>query len=226
MLTNYRERLVAPIRSGQPARVVAGRLFWKRQATESSDRKTMKGEATQVKRIFALVVSCFFLGPVLATADTVTTFNVSGQYSIELSTPAEGTFSGNLRVDTDSGTVTAVNVQFDEFAGEFNELFQSSPSGNNWELTAEDFISDKLQLTFVPFPNPGSLVQFDEGAILSGQVLDNTGDIAIFQGLTGEIAPALTSAAAPESSSLALVALGFLACLPIEFARRRVFNRD
>ena len=45
----------------------------------------------------AVFVSCVFLTPAFSRADTITTFDVSGQYR----SPSSGTFSGTLTVDGD-----------------------------------------------------------------------------------------------------------------------------
>src|SRR3954447_17075084 len=98
-------------------RVVARNFVSDRQTTGFFDQKATKREAMQAKRtlvILAPLLSSFSFGPALARADTITTFDVSGQYSMELSTPAQGTFSGELKVDTDFGTVTAIDIKFDE----------------------------------------------------------------------------------------------------------------
>ena len=170
-----------------------------------------------------LIMSCVLLGPAVARGNTISTFDVSGQYSIELSMPAQGTFAGKLMLDTTSGALTAVAIKFDALATTFNNLSENGPTADNWELTAYDFISDKLELTFFPIPNSGSLVNLSDGVILSGQVLDNAGDIAIFQGLSGYISPSVTSGSpVPEPSPVALVGL---AVLVLGIRRTRALKR-
>jgi hypothetical protein len=110
----------------------------------------------------------------------------------------------------------------------FTYIYNSLPSGNNWELTAYNSDDQELDLTFSTTPTPGSLVDMTGGAIVSGQVLDiQSGGFPLFQGFSGTISPSFGSAvpersAVPEPFSLALLALGFLA---LGFAQKRALNR-
>jgi PEP-CTERM motif len=166
----------------------------------------------------ALLVSCVLLGPAFARA---TTYEVSGVYSSGLSA-GPGTFSGTLTTGGDY--TTAVDITF-PLVSDFIYIYNSFPNGNNWELTAYNYPdTQELDLTFSTSPTPGSLVGMTGGTIVSGQVQDiPCGPCTLFEGFSGSISPSLSSGSpVPEPSSLALLALGFLA---FGFARKRALNR-
>jgi hypothetical protein len=159
----------------------------------------------------ALLVSCILLGPAVGRA---TTFAVSGQYSSGISPPT-GSFSGTLT--TGGNYTTGVDITF-PLVSDFTYIYNSLPNGNNWELTAYNVDGQELDLTFSTTPTPGSLVGMTGGTIVSGQVIDvQSGGFPLFQGFSGTLSPSLSSPV-PEPSSLALLALGFLA---FAFARKR-----
>jgi PEP-CTERM motif len=160
-------------------------------------RKPSAGGAT-----IALLVTCV-LGPALGRA---TTFAVSGEYTSGISPPT-GTFSGTIT--TGGNYTTGVDITF-PVVSDFTYIYNSLPSGNNWELTAYNVDGQELDLTFSTTPTPGSLVGMTGGTIVSGQVIDvQSGGFPLFQGFSGTLSPSLTSAV-PEPSSLALLALSFL----------------
>ncbi len=165
----------------------------------------------------ALFGTGVLLGPALARADTLTTFLVFGGYLA----PTEGTFSGTLTANVSAGNLTAVDITFNVIAGEYNDLSESAPSGENWEISVYDSLGDKLELTFSTIPNPGSLVNLAGGNIVSGQLLDANG-VPIVHDFTGALLPSDTSGSpVPEPSWLALLVLSFLA---FGLARNRLYR--
>ena len=137
-LRNIGERFGIPILPGKRARVLIRRFIVERDAPEYfSDVRSedSKGEAIQPEgtvsaglATIALLVSCVLLGPAFVRA---TTFDVSGKYSSGIS--GAGTFSGTLT--TDGNDTTAVEITF-PIVEPFTYIYNSLPSGNNWELTA------------------------------------------------------------------------------------------
>lgn len=219
-MRNFGERFGIPLLAGKRAQVVIRSFIVRTEATEyfsGAKSEDGKGEALQPRRMLsagfatiALLVSCALLGPAFARAST---FGVSGIYSSGIS--GAGTFSGTLT--TGGNYTTAVEITF-PMVEPFTYIYNSLPSGNNWELTAYNTDSQELDLTFSTTPTPGSLVGMTGGTIISGQVIDiQSGGFPLFQGFSGTISPSLDSAV-PEPSSLALLALGFLA---LAFARKR-----
>jgi PEP-CTERM motif len=222
-LRNIGERFGIPILSGNRAPLVIRSFIVERDTSEyfpGVRSEDSKGEVMQPRGTLsvglasiALLVSCALLEPAFASA---TTFDVSGEYSSGIS--GAGTFSGTLTIGGDY--TTAVDITF-PIVSDFTYISNSLPSGNNWELTANNIDGQELDLTFSTIPTPGSLVGMTGGTIVSGQVVDiKSGGFPLFQGFSGTISTGLSSAV-PEPSSLALLALGFLACLPIGFARGR-----
>ncbi len=168
-----------------------------------------------------LPVSCMLLGQAFAKADT--TFDVTGSYT----TPSAGTFSGVLTVNTDSGTLDSININFGTLPP-FNSISNSEPSGTDaWGIGAVDDLGLTLFLKIDTTPTAVSLTGLTSGAIVDGAVLESlpTGVRPVYAKLTGSITPALSAANAPEPSSLALLALGFLAWLVFQFIGRSTLNR-
>lgn len=153
-----------------------------------------------------LLASWVLLGPAFAKA---TTLNVSGEYSSSPFNPPSGTFSGTIT--TNGNNITDVDITF-PVVSDFTYVADSLPAGNNWDLTAANLDGLELDLVFSTTPIPGSLAGFTGGNIVSGQVIDPEGGLTFFQGFSGGISPSLTSGSpVPEPSSLALLALGFMA---------------
>lgn len=113
-----------------------------------------------------LLVSCVLLGSAFARADTITTFDVSGQYR----SPSSGTFSGTLTLDVTSGTATAMDITFPNLTT-FNVVGQSGVAEQNasaWGIFGTNSASPKqfsLDLVFYTSPNTASLVGLTEGSI-------------------------------------------------------------
>lgn len=165
-------------------------------------RRTLSAGHTGI----ALLASCVLLGPAFAEA---TTLNVSGEYSSSFLNPPAGTFSGTIT--TNGNNINDVDIAF-PVVSDFTYVADSLPAGNNWDLTAASLAGLELDLVFSTTPIPGSLAGFTGGSIVSGQVIDPEGGFTLFQGFSGSISPALTSASpVPEPSSQSLLALGFTA---------------
>jgi hypothetical protein len=107
-----------------------------------------------------LLVSYVLFGPASARADT--TFDVAGHYA---SVPNRSTspFTGTLTLNTATGNITAVNIMFPNMSA-FHDAYESSPTGNNWQLTAFNPPgTEQLELTFSTSPTAGSLISFTDG---------------------------------------------------------------
>jgi hypothetical protein len=195
---------------------------WKLQnnGSRNQERGRRLMQAERILATFALLGSCFFLGRAFARADTVTVFDVSGQYR----SPSFGTFSGTLTVDVTSGTVTAMDITFPNLTT-FNVVGQSGVAEQDasaWGLFGTNSTYPKqfgLDLVFFTSPGTASLVGLTEGSI-SGDYA--AGPLSYFQGLIGDITPSVSvPAPVPEPSSLELLVLGFLAFLPIGITWRK-----
>src|SRR5215470_16702439 len=123
------------------------------------------------------------------TADTITTFNVSGTC-----TPVEPgltgtTFGGNITIDVTAGTVTAIDVSFQDLTP-FNTISVSLPSGTS-DWVVEAFNSGDLgllSLTFTTGHTPASLVGFTGGTI-DGVNVTFLGNLA-YRNLNGSVTAA------------------------------------
>jgi PEP-CTERM motif len=183
-------------------------------------------KAMQSKRTLAaivLLVSCVLLAPAFATADTITTFDVSGQYR----SPSSGTFSGTLTIDVTSGTATAIDITFPNLTT-FDAITLSGVAEQDasaWGIFAANSAYPNryaLDLVFFTSPTTASLVGLTEGSI-NGDYASSLSSYV--QGLIGSITPAVSvRPPVPEPSSLALITLGFLACLWFGFTRRRALK--
>lgn len=178
----------------------------------------------------ALAVLFVSIGAPNAHADTMSTFDVSGN-ALNTSGGSLGTcasfatctFSGTLTIDVTGGTVTAADITFPGLAA-FTDLGTSGPFGKTglWELVegnGSGLGAEALDLLFTTSEAPASLVGFTGGSILGIEVFaPATGPILYFN-LIGAITPATT--ATPEPSSLMLM-LGGLGALAFAAGQRRV----
>jgi hypothetical protein len=179
----------------------------------------MQAKTTLVS--IGVLVSYVLLGSALANADTI--FNVAG-YSDSVDR-FSGRFTGTLTLNTENGNITAVNITVSILSA-FQDFRESLPSGNNWQFVAFDSDMQQLDLTFSTSPNAGSLVGFAGGTIVSGLVEDIPSGTPAFTNFSGSITPALSGPSpVPEPSSLALLALSFLAWMPFTLARKGVLNK-
>ena len=143
----------------------------------------------------------------IAKADTITTFNVSGTFTI----PYSGTFGGTLTVDMTNGTVSSVDITFPGLADfNFVEFSQPWPAPPGWILGVANSTSDALDLTFTT-TMPNSLVGFNGGTITGGDVFDLQTLQTLFVGFSGTIAPATVPDQASTAILLVLGAGGLLA---------------
>jgi hypothetical protein len=137
----------------------------------------------------------------VAKADTITTFDVLGTFTI----PYSGTFGGTLTVDVTNGTVSSVDIIFPGLA-DFNFLVQSHPwpLPPGWYLAVGNGTMDALDLTFTT-TMPNSLVGFNGGTITGGVVFDLQTFQDLFVNFSGTIAPTTVP---DRASTLILLALG------------------
>lgn len=180
-------------------------------------------------------MATLLVGAVFATfahfahADTVTTFNVDGtatnQLSESLGTCASGatcSFSGTLGVDVTSGAVTAENITLPGLSA-FDDVTASMSEGSNrWYLVAYDSTGDQdLRLDILTAPG-SSLVGFTGGTFSQNAVINQeSGDgfsdgETLYADVTGSIA-APSPVPLPGSAWLMLSGLGGLGML----ARKR-----
>jgi hypothetical protein len=169
----------------------------------------MKTQKTNVQgAALALTILAMTLIIGIAKADTITTFDVSGIFTM----PSSGTFGGTLTVDVTNGTVSSVDITFPGLA-DFNFVVQSHPwpSPPGWILAVANFPQeDALDLTFTT-TMPNSLVGFNGGTITGGDVFDLQTLQTLFVGFSGTIAPATVPDQASTAILLALGAGGLLA---------------
>jgi hypothetical protein len=173
---------------------------------------TYIGEAMKSVRMlatFGLFLSHVLFGSALASADTI--FNVSGNSEGVDRLP--GDFTGTLTVNTESGTITGVNIKLPRLSTFVQVLREGSQSGSDWEfLAANPPDTGFLDLTLSTNPTAGSLIGFTGGTIIFGLAQQDFEGTPIFTNFSGSITPALsTPTPAPELSSGALLALGLLA---------------
>lgn len=162
----------------------------------------MKTQKTKVQgSALALIVLAMTLITGVAKADTITTFDVSGTFTI----PSSGTFGGTLTMDVTNGTVSSVGITFPGLA-DFNFIVQSHtwslPPG--WLLAVANSTGDALDLTFTT-TMPNSLVGFNGGTITGGDVFYLPTLQTLFGNFSGTIAPATVP---DRDSTLVLLALG------------------
>ena len=102
----------------------------------------------------------------VAKADTITTFDVFGNFA----RPYSGTFGGTLTVDVTNGTVSSVDIIFPGLA-DFTRIVQSDPwpAPPGWILAVGNSSVEGLNLTFTT-TMPNSLVGFNGGTITGGVV--------------------------------------------------------
>jgi hypothetical protein len=161
----------------------------------------MKTQKTNVQgAALALIVLAMTLITGVAKANTITTFDVFGTFTI----PYSGTFGGTLTVDVTNGTVSSVDIIFPGLA-DFNFVVQSHPwpAPPGWILAVANFPQeDGLNLTFTT-TMPNSLVGFNGGTITGGDVFNLPTLQDLFVNFSGSIAPATD-----QASTLVLLALG------------------
>lgn len=177
----------------------------------------------QAKRILAtlgLLVGGVLLRPAFARADTITTFNVSA------TTGNLKHLTGTFQVDVTVGTVLSSSFNITYPGSVFDNLMDSGPyETSEWIITAESQDEEVLMiLDFTTTKTPGSLVGFTGGTITGGEGIYSDYELAFALRTGGTIKPVPEPEGVPEPSSLALLAVGVLAWLPIGFARRRVLN--
>jgi hypothetical protein len=149
----------------------------------------------------------------VAKADTITTFDVLGTFTI----PYSGTFGGTLTVDVTNGTVSSVDIIFPGLA-DFNFVVQSQPWSlpPGWLLAVANGTGDALDLTFTT-TMPNSLVGFNGGTITGGDVFNLSTLQTLFGNFSGIIAPATVP---DRASTLILLALGAGGLLAVRRRRR------
>jgi hypothetical protein len=168
----------------------------------------MKTQKTQVQgSALALIVLAMTLIIGIAKADTITTFDVSGTFTM----PSSGTFGGTLTIDVTNGTVSSVDITFPGLA-DFNSIVQSHPwpLPPGWLLAVANSTGDALDLTFTT-TMPNSLVGFNGGTITGGDVFYLPTGQSLFSNFSGIIAPATVPDQASTPVLLALGAGGLLA---------------
>jgi hypothetical protein len=137
----------------------------------------------------------------IAKADTITTFDVSGTFTM----PYSGTFRGTLTIDLTNGTVNSVDITFPGLADfNFVEFSHPWPLPPGWILGVANNTGDALDLTFTT-SMPNSLVGFNGGTITGGDVFDLQTLQTLFVNFSGSIAPATVP---DQASTLVLLALG------------------
>ncbi|HTV54523.1 MAG TPA: hypothetical protein VMI06_06380 [Terriglobia bacterium] len=159
-----------------------------------------------------ICVALAALAPAVASADTISRFNVSGALM------PSGKLTGTLMIDVTAGTVTNVSVTFPTLAT-FDVLTESATFFGGWAINATNTASDLLFLSFTTTPTAGSLVGFAGGSITTGEALSPSSQVlfTITSG-TGSIAPV------PEPRPLVLFLVAGLAFLAFGLGRRRMLR--
>lgn len=181
--------------------------------------------------VAALVMGLLFCG---AASATPVQFDIDGHFSNIDLIPYDGTFTGTMEVDTDTGELVSIEVLFPILAA-FNHV-QSSHEAHylpRWTVNVRNISGDFLSLAFttpqVPvscFPfvgcwGPGSLVDFAGGSIIGNAVWTSIGGIPVVgAGFSGSITPA--QASVPEPAALGMFGLGILLVGVFAGMRKRV----
>jgi hypothetical protein len=167
-----------------------------------------------------LALPLILFSPILALADTITTFDVlgtvqnfSGGALDSCANNATCAFSGMLRVDVTTGTVenTGLDITFPGLPM-FDTLNYSMSVTPDWLIAVLNSEIDQVLLSFTPAPTKGSLVGFTGGTI-DGEIVEASSGLPYYLNLSGTITPV------PEPSALVLLA-GGLALLVFGLARR------
>jgi hypothetical protein len=167
----------------------------------------MKTQKKNTQRsALALIILALTLITGVAKADTITTFDISGNFS---SPPPGGTFGGTLAVDVTNGTLSSVDITFPGLAA-FNNVAVSASFNGGWTLSVDNSTDEALILDFTT-TMPSSLVGFSGGTIDGFVVFDITTGDKLFELLSGTIAPAPIPDQASSLTLLALATSGLLA---------------
>jgi hypothetical protein len=170
--------------------------------------KPMKTQKKNTQRFaLALIVLALTLITGVAKADTITTFDISGNFT---GPSPGGTFGGTLVVDVTNGTLSSVDITFPGLA-DFNSVTASLAFNGGWRLNADNSTSDVLFLDFTT-TMPSSLVGFSGGTITDGFVSSPPPLEDLFNGFSGTIARATVPDTGTTLSflGLSLTGLAFL----------------
>lgn len=176
--------------------------------------KNIKRKSVKLSLLAGLLV--VGLLPALAGATPVR-FNIDGQFA----SPAAGTFTGTMDVDTDLGKILAINVLFPGLSP-FDVLRVSIAQVNQmWRVRADNADRDLVQFFFTT-PNAsgrlGSLIGFDGGVIFSGTA-SGPGIRPNLTNFSGSITAA--GVTVPEPAALGVFGLGVLLIGACAGLRRR-----
>jgi hypothetical protein len=122
------------------------------------------------------------------------------------------TFGGTLTIDVTAGTATGIDVSFQGLSP-FNTILVSDPIGTiSWIVGAGNLSNNRLFLSFVTEPTPGSLVGFTGGTIFTGDVFVFPGGVTAYTITGGSItAPTGVPDAGSTLPLLGLASLGLVA---------------
>lgn len=174
-----------------------------------------------------MAVTLALLTAANASADTISTFDVSGTV-FNISGERLGScindffcsFGGTLTVDVTNGTPTAADITFPGLPA-FDSL-NGSGGGEAccWVLDAENSSMDSVSLLFLTFPTPGSLVGFEGGTIrpATTQVISGSSNLLYFIVSGSILSPVST---VPEPSSRMLLAVAVLGFVGFGLVRKR-----
>jgi hypothetical protein len=159
-----------------------------------------------------LAVAVFGLGVSAAHADSFSTFQVSGSFV------GGGTFSGNVTIDTTTGTIsgaslsTAGTLAFSFSCASNCSSVIAQGAGDGTNGYAANFMTGTTSLSLIFFTADGTLTNYSGGGFCTGAMTSACGDPSMLYTNDGESVVNLASgsSAVPEPATYLMLGSGLL----------------